>query len=386
MNESKTKRKKILFMIDSLEGGGAERVLTHLLRDLDRNLFEIELFLMIRAGVYLSSVPEDVPVHSIFRSTNGIPSKLGIYLYRFYRRGMLELFKLFPPLLAAMSGIKKQYDLGVSFCEGHNTPLLSLKSGRFAKTVAWIHVDLRTHKAMIRPKDLRKSAQGFDRLYFVSEGAKAGFLELFPEYRKKTNLEVVLNPIDRQMILSEAAKDAGIVKSKPVVLAIGRLMTQKRFDKLLNVHKRLIDKGIDHEVWILGEGPNRRKLENQAQILGVEQSCRFLGFRNPYPYLQAADIFTMTSDYEGLPVVVCEAMVLGKPIVATAVTGPNELLEGGKYGRLVANNEAAIEAGLQELLESPEIREKLSCHLIENRERFIFPVDVNDIEKRLISL
>ncbi|MDR1682704.1 MAG: glycosyltransferase [Candidatus Symbiothrix sp.] len=373
-------------MIDSLEGGGAERILSHLLRDLNRDLFEIDLFLIIREGIYLASVPNDIPVRSIFRSTKNFHSKYVAYLYRFYRRGMLEMFKLFPPILSAMSRISGQYDLGISFCEGHNTPLLALKSARFAQTVAWLHVDLRTHKAMIRPGDLRKYARNFDRLFFVSEGAKEGFLELFPEYKANHNLEVVPNPIDSQMILSEAAQDIGIVKNKTTVLAIGRLTIQKRFDKLLNVHKRLIDKGIDHEVWILGEGLDRRKLEDQARSLGIESSCRFLGFRNPYAYLQAADVFVMTSDYEGLPVVVCEAMILGKPIVSTAVTGPKELLEGGKYGRLVANNEEAIEAGLQELLENQEIREALSQQLIHNRGRFIFPTDVNDIEKRLMAL
>jgi glycosyltransferase involved in cell wall biosynthesis len=386
MKDVTAERKKILFMIDSLGGGGAERVLSHILRDLNRDLFEIELFLVIREGVYLPSVPKDIPIHSIFQSIDRFRFRPLLYLYRFYRRCMLELFKFFPPLLAWRSGIKHTYDIGISFCEGHNTPLLKGKAKYFKKKIAWIHVDLRTHKAMIRLKDLQKQAPEFDRIYFVSEGAKEGFLELFPEQKGNPVMDIVFNPIDYQLILQEAAIGPEIKSGKLTVIAIGRLTLQKRFDKLLNVHKRLLDKGIDHEVWILGEGPDRKNLEIQARKLGIEKSCHFLGFQNPYPYLKAADIFAMTSDYEGLPVAVCEAMVLAKPIVSTAVTGPNELLENGKYGLLTRNNEDAIEDGLQKMLQQPGLREAFSKKLIENRGNFIFPTDIMDIEIRLINL
>jgi len=160
----------------------------------------------------------------------------------------------------------------------------------------------------------------------------------------------------------------------------------KRFDKLLNVHKRLIDKGIEHEVWILGEGGDRKALEAQIDRLGIGKTCFLPGFVNPYPYLCAADVFVMTSDYEGLPVVICEAMVMAKPIVATAVTGPSELLENGKYGVLTENAEAAIETALQTMLEQPKLRESYSRKLRENRENFIFPTNVKDIEERLMAL
>jgi glycosyltransferase involved in cell wall biosynthesis len=372
-------------MIDSLNGGGAERVLIHILRDLDRKRFAVSLFAVIKEGVYLKDVPKDVPIQAIFKSTADFRHPLSIALYRLYRRTTLELFKIFPSLLARMSGIRQSYDVGVSFCEGHNTPLLALKSAKFGKTLAWIHIDLRHHQAMIRKQALRRYARHFDKIHFVSEGAKAGFLELFPEFSRQTNLDVVLNPIDRQSIL-EAGKEPIAARQKPMVLAIGRLMHQKRFDKLLNVHKRLIDKGIEHEVWILGEGGDRKALEAQIDRLGIGKTCFLPGFVNPYPYLCAADVFVMTSDYEGLPVVICEAMVMAKPIVATAVTGPSELLENGKYGVLTENAEAAIETALQTMLEQPKLRESYSRKLRENRENFIFPTNVKDIEERLMAL
>jgi glycosyltransferase involved in cell wall biosynthesis len=152
------------------------------------------------------------------------------------------------------------------------------------------------------------------------------------------------------------------------------------------VHKRLLNKGIDHEVWILGTGPDENILKEQAEKLEITQSCLFLGFRNPYPYLKSADIFVMTSDYEGLPLVMCEAMILAKPVVSTAVTGPNELLEGGRYGLLVENTEDAIEKGLSDMLQNKELREEYSRILENNHGKFIFPSNIKEIESKLMLI
>jgi glycosyltransferase involved in cell wall biosynthesis len=169
-------------------------------------------------------------------------------------------------------------------------------------------------------------------------------------------------------------------------VAVGRLTVQKRFDKLLNVHKRLLDEGVDHEVWILGTGEKEKALKAQAKRLGITHSCLFLGFRNPYPYLRSADVFAMTSDYEGLPVVICEAMVLAKPIVSTAVTGPNELLERGRYGLLVENTEDAIQKGLSDMLQNEALRQDYSLRLKNDRGKFIFPPDIKEIECKLAAI
>ncbi len=379
-------KKKILFMIDSLGGGGAERVLLHILRDMDRSKFDISLFLVIRQGVYLSGIPTDIPCSWIFRSTDNIRFVPFVYIYRIYRRMMLELFKLFPVLLSAMSRIKEDYDIGVSFYEGHSTPLLSLKSDYFRKKVSWIHIDLRTHTPQINKDKLRFYARGFDRIYFVSGDAKKGFVELFPEYKNNTTLDVVFNPIDYKAIQEAVSKGVKPIKRRLTVLGIGRLAPQKRFDKLLNVHKRLLDSGVEHDVWILGEGSEYKMLESKIRDLGIEDSCQLLGFRDPYPYLAVSDVFAMTSDYEGLPVVVCEAMLLCKPIVSTRVTGPRELLEDGRYGMLVENTEEGIFEGMKEMLLNKELRESYSERLQDNYGNFIFPSDVKNIEERMLAL
>jgi len=381
----KRNRKKILFMIDSLTGGGAERILSYILHYLDRSKFDISLFLVIKEGVYLKDVPTDIPVSGIFGDVKRIRSPFLRLFYRLYRRTCLELFKIFPAFLSFRSGIKSHYNIGVSFCEGHNMPLLLLKSNYFKKTIAWIHVDLRTHRCPLGISRVGYYASKADRVFFVSNDAFTGFKELFPGCQNEQNMQVVYNPIDAKEILKQAELSPEIPKDKFTVLSIGRLTRQKRFDKLIRVHKLLLDRGIDHNVWILGEGEDCSNLDNQIRDLGVSETCKLLGFQNPYVYLKNADMFVMTSDYEGLPVVVCESMVLAKPIVSTRVTGPKELLEDGKYGLLVDNNEKAIENGLEEMILHSELREKYINKLKENRNNFIFPEDLSSITNLLME-
>jgi glycosyltransferase involved in cell wall biosynthesis len=373
-------------MIDTLGGGGAEKVLVTILKNLDRTKFDVDLFLIIKEGIYVKEIPPDIICFHIFNDAENIHFLPFKYLYRLFRRSTLELFNIFPRLLYRTSGIKKNYDIAVSFYEGRTTLLFSTNTGHFKKKLAWIHIDMRMHRSVIRSKDIRRCVRECDRIYFVSQGAKEGFIALFPEFKGKQHLEVVYNPIDYQSILKEAEQSLPISKNKPAIVAIGRLTAQKRFDKLLNVHKQLLDEGIDHEVWILGTGENERTLKTQAKQLGITHSCLFLGFRNPYPYLRCADVFVMTSDYEGLPVVVCEAMILAKPIVSTAVTGPNELLESGRYGLLVENTEDAIKKGLSDMLQNEGLRKEYSMRLKNNREKFIFPSDIKEIEYKLASI
>lgn len=373
-------------MIDNLGGGGAERVLIYILRQLDRSLFEVELFLVIKGGVHFQSIPSDIPYTSIFKDSDTIGFDPLRLLYRLYRRSMLELFKLFPFVLSFMSGIDKKYDIGISFCEGHNTPLLRLKSDHFQKKISWIHIDLRTHTCVLSKEQLRRAIQVADKLFFVSEDARRGFFFLYPEFDTKSRTEVIYNPIDISAI-RKAASSHLLQKHEGITLiAIGRLTRQKRFDKLLNVHRRLLDKGLLHRVCILGEGELRGALETQIRQLGIEETCSLPGFLDPYPYLDNADVFVSTSDYEGLPVVVCEAMALAKPILCTDITGPRELLENGRMGMLIDNNEQAIEEGLEKMITDAGLRTHYKNILEENRGRFIFSSDVKNIEKRLLEL
>lgn len=133
--------------------------------------------------------------------------------------------------------------------------------------------------------------------------------------------------------------DAG----RPYLLGMGRLTAQKNFPLLLDAFARFSRRRPEHRLLILGEGPDRAQLEAQARELGLAERVSFLGFRaNPYPYLREAAAFVMSSDWEGLPTVLVEALALGVPLVSTdCESGPREILEGGRFGQLVPTGDAA---------------------------------------------
>jgi Glycosyltransferase len=374
-------KKKILFMIDRLEGGGAQKVLFNIIYHLNKNKFEVHLLSFLAEGYYSKHIPKDVKHWSIFRDPATLPKGIS-FLYRLYRRSIYELFCYFPFLYGVFSRINEKYDIGISFCEGHNTALLNFKRKLFKRTIAWVHIDLSLLDDKIAHKHLCNYASSFDVMYFVSEDARRAFVTTYPQFEKKSNIEVVYNPIDTKEIMKQTTSE-NIRSEGMTILAIGRLSAQKRFDKLINVHKKLLDKGIKHQVWILGEGSDRKMLETQIKQLDVKDTCHLLGYKNPYPYLRRADIFVMTSDYEGLPVVICEAMVLSRPIVSTKITGPVELLENGKYGLLIDKTEEGIESGLEKMILDSELRKSYQIRLSENQGKFIFPTTIQHIEDKL---
>lgn len=147
----------------------------------------------------------------------------------------------------------------------------------------------------------------------------------------------------------------------PVVLGIGRLTRQKGFGTLLRAFAVVRAKRRTRLV-ILGEGEMRAELQASARGLGIESSVSFPGFvRNPYAYLARAAVFALSSVWEGLPTVLIEAMALGCPVVSTdCPSGPAEVLDGGRYGRLVPVADAgAMADAILATLGAPPSRESV---------------------------
>lgn len=388
MNKTATHnpRLKVLFLINNLSGGGAEKVLLHILRHLDRRRFQVHLFLVCREGVYLNQLPDDIIVHSVFKDKMRIASPVFRFLYRAFRSLCLSLCMRVSFFWKSLSGMGEYYDVGISFLEGYATSLLTLQRDHFGKILGWFHNDVSALGQSLDKAQL-SGYQSFDRLYFVSETCRQGFLRCYPDFISKlAQMQVVYNPVDT-ISIGRTGTSFALEKPKGITLvAIGRLTPQKRFDKLLRVHRRLLDKGIRHCVYILGEGELREELQDQILRLEIQDTCFLKGFCDPYPYLRGADAFVMTSDYEGLPVVLCEAMLMGVPCVVTDVSGSGELLEEGKYGIIVQNDERSIEEGLERMILDSELRLEFVSRLMAGKERFIFSDAMKTLEEKLLSL
>jgi glycosyltransferase involved in cell wall biosynthesis len=144
----------------------------------------------------------------------------------------------------------------------------------------------------------------------------------------------------------------------PVVLGMGRLTTQKDFPTLLQAAAQL-RRDREFRLLILGEGEDHDQLERLIRELGLTHVASLTGFvKNPFAYLARASLFVLSSAWEALPTVLIEALALGTPVVSTdCQSGPREILDGGRYGRLVPVGDVhALSQAMAETLAVPRTR------------------------------
>jgi len=188
------------------------------------------------------------------------------------------------------------------------------------------------------PKFVRWSYPWADTVVAVSNGVADGLLKIVPFVKSK--LRVIYNPVITPEILAKAEEPLNhpwfAPGEPPVILGAGRLTAQKDFPTLIRAFD-LVRKELPARLLILGEGSDRSQLEALVRELRLERDIAMPGFvQNPYPYMRRASVFALSSRWEGLPTVLVEAMACDCPVVSTnCPSGPAEILEDGKWGRLV---------------------------------------------------
>jgi glycosyltransferase involved in cell wall biosynthesis len=368
-------KKTLLFAMDALHGGGAEKVLVDILNRLERGKFDIHLFLFTKCGIHLANIPEDVQLHYLFKDPEeyrGLEKSLRLAL----RSAVIRLLKRLPFLFGWFFRVPRTYDVGVSFCEGINMLLFSGVPQKFKRRISWIHTDVGRHKFVLNKHDIGRAIPGFNTIVFVSRSAREIFLKEFPGVPAE-KLTAIYNPISVEKILRQSEEKCDFPGAGPgrlCVVSAGRFSAVKRFDRLILACKQLLDEGVPLDLFILGFGAEQGALEGLIHRLGVGAHVRLLPFQeNPYAWMRRADVFASSSDYEGMPLVVTEAMILGLPIVATRTSGSTELLQDGEYGLLVDFNPEALHTGLAQMLRSLEEREKYRKRLDLARKNHLFP-------------
>ncbi len=207
-------------------------------------------------------------------------------------------------------------------------------------------------------------------LYRHSDLALANAGELADEMGRNYSipckkLRVIHNPCDIEKIAAmskEAVEISWFNEGIPVILTVGRLIKQKNHAMLLRAMRRVSEK-VQVRLVILGEGPLKEELIRTAANLGVDREVLLPGWRdNPFKYMSRAKVFVLSSDYEGLPNVLIEALACGVPVISTdCPSGPEEILCGGKYGIVVpVGDEEAMAEGMIRLLEDGNLRMELA--------------------------
>ncbi|WP_294095066.1 glycosyltransferase [uncultured Cetobacterium sp.] len=320
--------KKILIIIETLNGGGAEKVLLDILKKLDTKKYSVDIFLLNKEGIYLKEVSERV------NSLKGLAPRNRTYdkniLFRKINSLYLKIRDMFF-INGYLCKIKNDYDIEIAFLEGKSTQYISNRKNK-AEKIAWVHTDLEKHRMLSKSLE-RECYSRIDQVISVSKDSKKSVLKLYPELESKT--KVIYNPIPKSDI-REKANEEVVTNKKLTLVTAGRLTDAKGYDILLKAHKQLLDEGLNYNLQILGEGGLRSEFEKYISENNLTQNTELLGFkRNPYPYIKAADLFVVSSRFEGFSLVLAEAIVLEKPIISTKCVGPLEILDNGKYGELV---------------------------------------------------
>lgn len=338
----------ILFFIEELSGGGAEKVLCNLVNSMDPDKF-------------------DITVQTLFRTDPGNRLRSGVH-YRFCYKKRNSLHRFLSRAEAALGltyrlHIKAAYDIEVAYLECGATKIISASTNRHAKKIAWVHCDLQ--KKMYDPQAFAKKAKNwyrkFDRVVCVSGTVLHSFVSLFGTSQKPS---VLYNTVDDQEILRKAAIELPSIPrtNRPLVVSAGRLSYEKGYDVLLRVHKRLMGNGFLHDLWLVGDGSERDNLEAYILQNNLQDSVRLLGYQeNPYPYLNAADLLVCPSRFEGFSTFITEGLILGKPIVTTECSGMQELLGNSDYGFIAENSEDGLYYGMEKLLSSPSLLQEYAC-------------------------
>jgi glycosyltransferase involved in cell wall biosynthesis len=375
---------RVLMLLTSLHGGGAERVAVQLHNKLDAQRFDVRTGLLRAAGPYLDQIePDRVLVapdgerRFNFEGPNDAqyaPAKLIGAIQRApgaYRRMIAE----FRP------------DVVISFLKGTNllTWLALMNLG--AQRPRWIAREGNNVLAVVReeaPNPLvgRASLALTRRAYRRADAVLANSTDMAAGLAADLRLDpgkvrMINNPIDHAVIEGAAREAVSGAPGRPYVLTVGRLEFQKAHEVLLQAFAR---SGIcrSHALVILGNGSKLSQLQRLAAQLGIGEHVRFIGFvANPYAWMAGADLFVLPSRWEGFPTAAAEAMACGTPVLLSDCNfGPRDIVVPGESGELVAP------AAMAWLIDNPQRRADLAQAGLVRVKRFA----INDIVEQYAGL
>ncbi|QWI52122.1 glycosyltransferase [Bacillus mycoides] len=322
------KKKKILFIMTDMSIGGGPKTLIDYLKGLDKQKYDITLYLIVNDGELLNEIPNEIRVESCISNGNG-------NILRAYKK--LRLFFSKKQIKQTFQG----YDLVVGYTEYYPTYIVA-KINKYLgiRSISWIHTDLSKNptnflKRIIHKKIGNKLYLYIDKVICVSKNISEKVKEIYPLPFKGDKLEVIYNPNNYNDIALKAMMDIELkMKNKYKIVFVGRLSSEKNIGLLLEAVSST-QKNYDVKLLIIGEGDEKGNLVELSKSLGIEDRVAFLGYqKNPYPYIKQSDVFVLPSNTEALPGVLIEALSLNVPVIASNVGGVNEIVNHMENGIL----------------------------------------------------
>lgn len=369
---------KILFFLNTLGHGGAEKVLVNLVNNLDARMFDITVKTLFDVGENKEQLAPHIRYTCCMSKA---------------RKGIVQLMKCASPKLLHKLFIKEQYDIEISYLEGITTRIISGCQTYETKKIAWVHTGFPNKSHVSRPyrsfREARECYERYDSIVCVSEQVRSRFCTLLNIDLK--NVTVQYNTNDSNLIrtlASEPITDCPFRKDEFNIIGVGKIIHNKGFDRLARVLKRLLTDGLHPHIYIAGVGEDREKIEKYLTAEGISHAYTFLGYQNnPYKYIKQCDLFVCSSYREGFSTAATEALIVGTPVLTVDVSGMTELLgENNDYGIIVPNDEESLYKGLKEYITDSEMHRKYKKLAKQRGERFNRDVTVSETENLLMKV
>ncbi len=343
--------KKILFITHALNVGGVTASLINLIKLLTECGYDISVACTSEKAELADKLPDgvhltvrDEPKHPVLSKIRGIRHR--------YDSGC-QTERMSPEKAYGYYVGHGKYDVEIAFFFGRPIKVLAGSPNKDSKKIIWIHSDYKKctgyYMGFKNKDDAIAEYMRADVIACCSGDAAKSFTEVIG---RSDNVKVIYNYIDageiRHLSLEEAVKipDDGCFR----IVTVGRMSEEKGYVRLARASVKLAGEGVAHRLTLVGDGPERSAIEKLIRDSGVTHITLAGKQKNPYPYIRAADLLVCSSYYEGYGIAVAEAMILETPVLSTRCTGPNEILEDGKYGMMADNNDESLYEGLKRMI------------------------------------
>ncbi len=341
---------------------------------------EVQLLVLLEQGELIAQLPDGVTlVNRRYHRESVLENQGKKQMYTTIIRDLLcrgNLFRLLPYMLRALCVMKKnhqvqmdkllwravadgaqrlsgEYDLAIAFLEGGSAYYVA-DHVRARKKAAMIHIDY-TKAGYFRELD-RDCYLQYDRIFPIGENVKIQFLKVYPQLQDRTI--VFPNVVNQSCIRKKARCSGGFTDRFDGIriLTVGRLTEQKAYPVAIKAMRLLKEKGVDARWYVLGEGPERGKLERLIAQKGLQKEFLLLGaVENPYPYYAQADIYVHATRYEGKSIAIQEAQTLGCAIVVAESSA--EQVQDGVDGTVCILEASAVAEAVLDLIQHPKKRQ-----------------------------
>ena len=364
------KKKKILFIIWSFSyGGGAENLLANLVNNMNLDKYDVDILEYWHSNIKILKVDDRIRVLKPV-----IDSTKDNHLKMWTAKILLEYF----PSVLRKIYIKEKYDYEIAFNSLIPTFLLNKKG----KTVSWVHTDIYDLKDQKYNLWLQtKAYKTINKIVAISENTYNSIIDIFPQHKDKT--VIIHNSLDFDQIKEMAKEKIDIKKDKFTFLYAGRLDERKNPLYLIDIANEMKNKGLDFQIWMLGRGELKEKIEEKIKLLHLENYITLLGFKeNQYAYFAQCDAIIMTSTQEGFPATLAEGLVLGKPFISTPVGGVKEMADDNNCGFSAKNIDEFVNYA-DKLINDKDLYKKISENGKKYISNFTYKKQVKNLENLL---